>query len=756
MKASGELGVRVTSLIKCGPIVFAVVFLLKSASTNPALANASPSRSFDVSEMLPKSQSALDLQVEDFERLGICPDEMRLTVIRRAAIQSSRTLAESQLANPSDTAALQLSRVTVSAYRLLDPRQRADAHQRIHVGRILPTVLMWAGQTKFENQQTGGRKAQIAGVGTAGALGTDDEHAGTPFQGGGLSESDLIELMELDSTPLLAGQPAWTQSFSDVDILGRTLFFKRWNRWKRLLLSRWYAIGLAIILVVLFVAALVISPDRDETAVTEEFDSASSFGSGFLDSGKPQTDAYNRSVDPNVAMNQAVDIEFGLGILNEPEIELTDTLESDVQVATPVVSLDSIPGTIVELENPVGDRSVSNRPVPEMEGMNNAASPVLEKDALGFLPDPFASPNGITALELEKSEVDPDGNATSGASLAGSEQLEMFAKTPEMFAKPEEGPEAVPEMAKRIVPDSEVVADARDDIVALDSISMASGNADDVAQRLVALEEVKDRLRLGTPDYWAVSLLLIESAWQTKGVSDVNENLFDLQQLYTFAPAPLLVETYMAANIRSALPEIQQHLLANGLILLDQLLVADQVELAIRILGSVESLSLTLQDTEATENVMAYARVIGQTIRQKERFKLLLSEDPDTWSRSNRGLLGRYYCFVLRRWKVGLPWLSSASDSRVASAAKNELSLPETPAFEDLVALVRLWDLNAGRASGLNRQAMRLHAVFLATKALETASESQRLEFGMELREISENLPEYLRSTGLQLWETTD
>ncbi|MCH1439236.1 MAG: hypothetical protein L7W43_06250, partial [Rubripirellula sp.] len=109
-----------------------------------------------MSEMLPKSHSALDLKVEDFERLGVRPDEMRLTVIRRAATQTSRTLAESQLTNPSDTAALQLSRVTVSAYRLLDPRQRKDAHQRIHVGRILPTVLMWAGQTKFEYQQAGG------------------------------------------------------------------------------------------------------------------------------------------------------------------------------------------------------------------------------------------------------------------------------------------------------------------------------------------------------------------------------------------------------------------------------------------------------------------------------------------------------------------------------------------------------------------------------------------------------------------------
>ena len=46
---------------------------------------------------------------------------------------------------------------------------------------------------------------------------------------------------------------------------------------------------------------------------------------------------------------------------------------------------------------------------------------------------------------------------------------------------------------------------------------------------------------------------------------------------------------------------------------------------------------------------------------------------------------------------------------------------------------------------------MRLHAVFLAGKAMEQASESQRLEFGMELRELSEALPEHLRNEGFQL-----
>ena len=710
-----------------------------------------PIRSFDVSEMPPKSHPALDLKVEDFERLGVRPDEMRLTVIRRAATQTSRALAENQLANPSDTAALQLSRVTISAYRLLDPRQRGDVHQRIHVGRILPNVLLWAGQTKFQNQQTSGRKTQMSRVGMLGALGTEDANASMPFQGGGLSESDLIELMELDSTPLLAGQPAWAQSLSDVDILGRTLFLKRWNRWKRVLLTRSYAIGLAVILTVLFVAALVL-PGRDKPIVNEEIGRASSVETGVVDSENPQADTNNRLVKPGVAYDQKVHPDHGLDMLEEPGFDFADSLESDTQDANPIVSRDSIVGTLVELENPLDDISVSNLPLSKSDGMTKAGIPMVEKPISDFLPDPFALPNGAT--EPKNSEVDPDGDATSAASLAGSDQQKMFVQ-PKVGLGSELASDAVPKILKRMVPNSEAVATARNNLVSLDSISMASGSPDDLAQRLIALEETKDSLRLGTPEYWAVSILLMESAWQTRGVSDVNRTLVDLEQLYQLPPASLLVETYLAANVRSALPEIQRDLLANGLVLLDQLLIADQMELAMRILDSVNSLSSTLQDTVATEYVTAYERVISQTMRQRERFKLLLSENPDTWSRSNRGLLGRYYCFVLRRWDVGLPWLTSASDSRLASAAKSELALPANPLFDDLVTLARLWDLNAARASGLNREAMRMHAVFLARKALKKASESQRLEFGMELREMSETLPEHLRKTGFQLRETS-
>lgn len=85
----------------------------------------------------------------DFQRIGIQPNETRLAVIRRAASRTAKSLATRQLTAPTPRTELQLSRVTLSTYRLLDPRQRNDRYSRAHVGRIRPGDLHEAGRTEF-------------------------------------------------------------------------------------------------------------------------------------------------------------------------------------------------------------------------------------------------------------------------------------------------------------------------------------------------------------------------------------------------------------------------------------------------------------------------------------------------------------------------------------------------------------------------------------------------------------------------------
>ncbi len=102
-----------------------------------------------------------ELDPGDFERLGVQHQECRLTVIRRAASRAALTVAQTNArraasqpqGSPETNQGLtqELSLVAASAYRLLDPRRRADATERAHVGRILPGALLAAGHTKFHS-----------------------------------------------------------------------------------------------------------------------------------------------------------------------------------------------------------------------------------------------------------------------------------------------------------------------------------------------------------------------------------------------------------------------------------------------------------------------------------------------------------------------------------------------------------------------------------------------------------------------------
>ena len=701
--------------------------------------------------MSSRSHLPLDLGVEDFERLGVRPDEIRLTVIRRAAARTSRALAESQLNAPSDTAALQLSRVTTSAYRLLDPRNRNDDHQRIHVGRILPMVLMWAGETKFQNQHSSARKIkQFEGEATESPT-LEGIDASLPFQSGGLSEADLVEIMELDSTPLLAGQPAWAHSLSDVDILGRTEFFKRWNRLKLKLLDNWYLTGLAVVLLILFLASTIFS-SGDQSHVNREPDSVSRPESRVLGSridlsaSSGELSRFDPSTDESVADGPRLEV------IEESRTSESEKTESDEQQSNAIVVMEPIPDTIFELENPVANLD-SNSLQPDGGSGVISGSEQNPSHPSGFLPDPFQSVDQRKLSQTFDADEAGDEAGEFVQSEAPKSELkqESSGGTPRTASDPELNAGQVTDATLSIPVDSETVLNARKYLRSLDSSLQPRTDGDNPANRLATLHRLREPLNLASAEYWAVSVLLMECSWKTRGTFEVGRVLRDLQSQFVFQPGPLLVETYLSANVRSALPEVQQELLSNGLVLLDQLVVAAHFDLAAQILRSLEPLGRVLQDEKSAEYFLEYERAILQAGRQSERFEKLSVNLPATWSRSNRGLLGRHVCLVLRRWNDGLPWLCSASDQRIASTAKTELALPVKPDCDQLVTLARRWDLNAGRASGLQGDAMKLHAVTLLKNAMETATDQQRIELGLELQEMRESLPAHLRQAGFQI-----
>jgi len=153
-------------------------------------------------------------EVADFRRLGIRPNEIRLSVIRSAAVRSTSALAKRQLDAPSPQGSLQLSQLTTSIYRLLDPRQRSDAQHRAFVGRMFPHGVDWAGQTDFVSDSSEPTVIRI------------------PFKADSSEQTEWFEIYDLDSREPKVDL-LWLNSLSDGHLLGTSPLRRKLRRVRR-------------------------------------------------------------------------------------------------------------------------------------------------------------------------------------------------------------------------------------------------------------------------------------------------------------------------------------------------------------------------------------------------------------------------------------------------------------------------------------------------------------------------------------------
>ncbi len=84
----------------------------------------------------------LGVTPRDYERLGLAQDEARADVIRKAAVRYVRSISATAGYWMQDRLDQQLALLALTTYRLLDPRRRVDAVQRIQLTFPLDRVEM--------------------------------------------------------------------------------------------------------------------------------------------------------------------------------------------------------------------------------------------------------------------------------------------------------------------------------------------------------------------------------------------------------------------------------------------------------------------------------------------------------------------------------------------------------------------------------------------------------------------------------------
>ncbi len=566
-------------------------------------------------------------------------------------MRSAGALAKRQLSTPSNQVGLQLSRVATSAYRLLDPRQREDANQRIYVGRIMPNALQWAGQTSFYHPR-GPR---------------------SPFGGGRGTDDEICEMLDSEGDRSQSDAEMWASRLNHDDLVPAKRRPFGWREMSFMVVLAGFAIGTVL-------------------------------GIATLGSRSPSPSANFSAVSPNV----------------DP------------------APLDPSPSRDTFGSEPIGTDTADS---PILEGVLEQPSNVAPTTELSWDPDPFAvvdsspEPSSATDPAHQPHEEKVGQSETPGAMAAGTQ-------SPIGPGKPIEPPFA----ARHPVPGKDAVRASRERLIALLSdrdIAIPSRAPD---RPIAEIESLLPNLSAGSPDDWAARVMVCELAWLVEDLSAVRGRLEILRRSYDVAIDPLLADTFISACDLAHLPETQEHLLANGLRFADELLVNESPQLCIRLVQAVRPAAELLE----SESSLEYLDQFWHSALQMERLaatsqRIIEQATQGEAEPQNAGIVGRYYCLMLRKWDTGMPWLTKVSDPRIAGVARQELLLNDASSVDDRVAVAQRWLSLADRLDGRSSDSIRLHALDLLDQAAKDSSELRKLEIERAMDEVREIVPPFLR-----------
>lgn len=650
-----------------------------------------------------QSPTAMNLDHEDFRRLGVRPNEYRLTVIRNAATRSAKTLAERQLEEPNEQVALQLSRVATSAYRLLDPRQRHDSHHRAHVGRILPNAIAYASPSNFhdgDKSRAGDPESTI-----------DPKHA---------SDMQLIEMLQLNPEPIGPG-PSWATSLDDEDLRNSSPLVRQARHFISEIHHPWLIASLVglVVLVMYSLATWNADPDPAPLKLGEEVETAEVQPVEPVQEVSiepPKVTPASAEVSPALPRTESIPLETFRDSEAEATVEPVD-LDAKVDVelpTTPMVAKEELTESVsppaIEQTPPAieQEEEVARTDAAEQMGAAEDAMAKVDPSDNGFLPDPFEQALEETRTAENQEETTPIAtpNRAAPPTMASIDRLEqqLFAEHPSL------------------------------------SEPLSLRNA---VSRLTLLKSVASKLKPGSQPYWVVSMMALETAWTLESMETLDRRA-DWTHLYETDEDAVLVSSFDAATESAVDEQTRARLLEKGMALCDAMLVEEAFVDCKNATKHCRELAEKLRDDDAQRQLDLF----DESVRQMRRMSKTVAEaDLDATDLSavrNASVAGRYYCLFLRKWDVGLKWLAVAPNVRLANLAKRELGLADDAPAGKRIALANAWLSLADRHAGRAGQSIKLHALTMIQASLDDVTDVRQLELEKTIDEIEAALPTYL------------
>ncbi len=658
--------------------------------------------------------------------MGVRPLECRQTVIRLAAPRSSRTLAKQQLTAPSEQGSLQLSRVLTSAYRLLDPRQRADPLQRALVGRILPHALSVAGQTHFVSSVPSVRQDSSMHSTSDGEVGYLDDlsgHSEPPTQ--------------------------WTISLGDQDLIRRRSRVRRIARdsYRRIFRPASYVVSALVVAGVMVGMLAGFSSIGNDQAVAQRQDQnpPSTAGSQSTVVSEMTTTTVDQPLSASLRGNSAPasresepDRQQAQGERTQPESEA-----ASLELAGIEQSSSGLPVLVPsEPEKAVPERTVPAQPaVSPAKPSRSSLAPAA--DALAAEP---ITPPAISA-------VNASTPAPSPASIVGLDRPEPVIPEP-----PRKSAIQQPRLLDRhAVPSDDQVKAARRGLGAgIPSLS-ESIDIPSLGQRIDLITHYADQQEPGSVQHWTAMVVLAEHQWLVDEIGNVVRRIDDLNMHYQINTARVLASTFIQSCRLARLPKTHEHLFANGLRLCDWLLVANSPAECQQVVEILMQIDRQPEPTNANRRLQDFSAAIEQMVRlanatdrwthQADPLASNKATATNTTATKDTGIAGRYHCLMLRDWDRGLVWLCEISDSRISRVAQQEMEVND---IDDQFNVATRWLEIAKRYDGRSANSMRLHGIDLLQAMLEESTAIKQLQIERKIEETMQALPMDLRPIAIE------
>ena len=663
------------------------------------------------------SEPSTRLQAEDFRRLGVRPQEWRPTIIRQAAAKTASELARQQLESPSVETGRALSKVTVSAYRVLDPRLRDDKSHRASIGRILPLALHAASRTRFCDERHDQQFAETLSVDLAAEMQSDSgDESLLPLEAcaAELSESSMSAA---SNASLSAGEPgaallpesafdpgSAVANHLESDSLLKVRTVRRNVGSLRRQISRpAFIVGLIVLLVVTTFWVKRMSRDSLTPAVTQAHslndDAISSTGTP-VDRDAEIPAALTKS-DVDRAQSNSVPIrEEHVSVSAGDVASDQGTIIDDAASQSASELLGQAGAWAIELAKSVSDAFASSRSPAESD----------------YLPDPFTAPAG---------EITPEPKVASdeGPVPEPGEQEKKDAYERLRFK--------LPELAEVVSPTS-------------------------APRLLVRLSQCQSESTPGSADYWAATVSVAKVGWTVSDPVRVREGLQELARIHQIPIQPLMAESFLKRNVFLETRDAHLNVLTSGFFIAEALLRDQSLHHCQQVISLSRRSADFLADDEARSQLADYEDAIEQMSRLR-----LKANDIVRWADtinvrpSDAGIAGRYHCLFLRDWAGGLKWLALSKNPRLGPLANAEWEFRNQSASssvsddgtpndsvtsgtdaETLADLASRWLALASRSEGRIAESMMLHALTLDEQAAKSARGTVELRIQREIDKI--------------------